>query len=184
MKRMILAAMMVVVSILSTGCAKRQLPDLQPTETQTPAQTEYVETVAFEIATQQETILPEKAHQIKPHTPSKTVLIPKSTDVEPVEKEEQFLTEPITENVLPPEQPTTILEETVAEVYSAPPTVQENPAPSEVPAPSYSENGWHPSSDTCYHGDGADSGVCPCCGLIYGPAGGSVEWTGTDGVMG
>ena len=184
MKRMILVAMLVVVSILSTGCAKQQPLELQLAETQAPAQTEYVETVAFEIETQKETILPEKTHQIKPKAPSKTVLIPKSTDVEPVEKEEQIQTEPITENNLPSEQPKTILEEPITEMYSAPPTVQENPAPSEVPAPSYSENGWHPTSDTCYHGDGSDSGVCPCCGLIYGPAGGSGEWTGEDGIMG
>ena len=184
MKRMILVAMMVVVSILSTGCAKQQLPELRPAVTQALAQTEYVETVAFEIVTQQETILPEKAHQIKPKAPSKTVLIPKSTDVEPVEKEEQIQTEPITENNLPSEQPKTIPEEAVTEVCSAPLTVQENPAPVEDPTPSYSENGWHPTSDTCYHGDGSDSGVCPCCGLIYGPADGSGEWTGEDGIMG
>ena len=122
MKRMILAAMMVIVSILSTGCAKRQLPDLQPTETQAPAQTEFVETVVFEIATQQETILPEKAHQIKPHAPSKTVSETQSIIVEQVEREETILTEPVIEINLSPEQPTTIPEEVVTGVYSAHPT--------------------------------------------------------------
>ena len=184
MKRTILVAMLVVVSILSTGCAKQQLPELQPAETQAPAQTEFVETVAFEIATQKETILPKKAHQIKPHAPSKTISEPQSIIAEQVEREETILTEPVIENNLSPEQPTTILEEPITEMYSAPPTVQENPAPVEDPTPSYSENGWHPSSDTCYHGNGSDSGVCPCCGLIYGPAGGSGEWTGEDGIMG
>ena len=184
MKRLILVAALVIVSILSTGCAKQQLPDLQPTETQAPAQTEFTETVAFEIETQQETILPEKAHQIKPRTPIKTVSEHQSIITEQVKREETILTEPVIENNLSPEQPTTIPEEAVTEVYSAPTTVQEDPAPVEDSAPGYSENGWHPSSDIGYHGDGSDSGVCPCCGLIYGPAGGSVEWTGTDGVMG
>ena len=125
MKRPILIAMLVVISALSTGCAKQQLPELQPTETQAPAQTEFVETVAFEIVTQQETILPEKIHQIKPHAPSKTVSEPQSIIVEQVKQEEMILTEPITENNFPPEQQLTIPEERTTEVYSAPTIVQE-----------------------------------------------------------
>ena len=184
MKRTIFVAMLVVISILSTGCAKQQLPERQPAVTQAPAQTAFVEIIAFEIAIQQETILPEKIHQIKPHAPSKTVSEPQSIIVEQVEQEEMILTEPITENNFPPEQQLTIPEERTTEVYSAPTIVQEKLVPVEASTPSYSENGWHSTSDICYHGDGTDSGVCPCCGLIYGPAGGSGEWTGADGVMG
>ena len=183
MKRTILVAVLVVVSALSTGCAAQQPPELQPAETQAPAQTEFVETVAFEIATQKETILPKKAHQIKPHAPSKIVSEPQSIIVEQVEQEEMILTEPIIENNFPPEQQLTIPEERTTEVYSAPTIVQEKLVPVEASTPSYSENGWHSTSDICYHGDGTDSGVCPCYGLIYGPAGGTNNWTGEDGVM-
>ena len=186
MKRPILIAMLVVVFVFLTGCVTQQPPKPQPVESRAQIQAEEsVKAPTFETAIQQqETILPEKIHHLKSKAPSKAAPASQATNVKAVEEKEQFPAEPVIESSLPPEQPTTILEEAVTEAYSAPTTVQEGPVPVEDPTPFYSENGWHPKSDTCYHGDGTDSGVCPCCGLIYGPAGGIDTWTGEDGVMG
>ena len=57
-----------------------------------------------------------------------------------------------------------------------------------VPTPSaeisYSANGWQPTAAEHDHGTGADSGVCPACGLLYGPAGGvQGQYTAQDGLM-
>ena len=49
---------------------------------------------------------------------------------------------------------------------------------------SYSANGWQPTAAEHDHGTGADSGVCPACGLLYGPAGGvQGQYTAQDGLM-
>ena len=58
------------------------------------------------------------------------------------------------------------------------------PVPTGTPAPEYSGNGWHPESAIHDHGTGDNSGVCPACGLIYGPAGGAEgQYTEQDGLM-
>jgi hypothetical protein len=58
----------------------------------------------------------------------------------------------------------------------APPT-----PPAEI---SYSANGWQPTAAEHDHGAGVDSGVCPACGLLYGPAGGvQGQYTAQDGLM-
>ena len=61
-------------------------------------------------------------------------------------------------------------------------TKEAPPAPSaEI---SYSANGWQPTAAEHNHGAGADSGVCPACGLLYGPAGGAQgQYTAQDGLM-
>lgn len=57
-------------------------------------------------------------------------------------------------------------------------------APTAAPELSYAANGWRPESTTHYHGNGADAGVCPACGLIYGSAGGTAgQYGAQDGVM-
>lgn len=49
---------------------------------------------------------------------------------------------------------------------------------------SYSTNGWQPTAAEHDHGTGADSGICPACGLLYGPAGGvQGQYTAQDGLM-
>ena len=48
----------------------------------------------------------------------------------------------------------------------------------------YADNGWQPEAVEHYHGNGSDSGTCPACGLIYGPAGGAEGQYGEqDGLM-
>ena len=61
-------------------------------------------------------------------------------------------------------------------------TKEAPPAPSaEI---SYSANGWQPTAAEHDHGTGTDSGVCPACGLLYGPAGGAQgQYTAQDGLM-
>ena len=66
------------------------------------------------------------------------------------------------------------------------PPAEESPV--SVPTPSaeisYSANGWQPTAAEHDHGTGADSGVCPACGLLYGPAGGAQgQYTAQDGLM-
>ena len=47
-----------------------------------------------------------------------------------------------------------------------------------------SENGWQPEKVVHDHGTGTNAGVCPACGLIYGPAGGEEGQYGEqDGMM-
>ena len=70
-------------------------------------------------------------------------------------------------------------------VAFVPPTEE---SPVSVPTPSaeisYSANGWQPTAAEHDHGTGADSGVCPACGLLYGPAGGAQgQYTAQDGLM-
>lgn len=57
-----------------------------------------------------------------------------------------------------------------------------------VPTPSaeisYAANGWQPTAAEHDHGTGTDSGICPACGLLYGPAGGAQgQYTAQDGLM-
>ena len=71
---------------------------------------------------------------------------------------------------------------------SAAPTPAATPvptlAPTAAPELCYAENGWQPESIAHYHGNGADAGICPACGLIYGPAGGAEgQYGAQDGVM-
>ena len=48
----------------------------------------------------------------------------------------------------------------------------------------HAENGWRPTAAEHYHGNGTDCGVCPACGLCYGPGGGEVGALGPeDGMM-
>ena len=66
------------------------------------------------------------------------------------------------------------------------PPAEETPV--SVPTPSaeisYSANGWQPTAAEHNHGTGADSGICPACGLLYGPAGGAQgQYTTQDGLM-
>lgn len=71
-------------------------------------------------------------------------------------------------------------------------TAEPTPAPEQstlVPDESeqdtgYADNGWQPEAEEHYHGNGSDSGTCPACGLIYGPAGGAEGQYGEqDGLM-
>lgn len=56
--------------------------------------------------------------------------------------------------------------------------------PTVAPAPDYAANGWQPESATHNHGSGTDAGVCPACGIIYGPAGGAEgQYGAQDGMM-
>ena len=58
-------------------------------------------------------------------------------------------------------------------------------SPTAAPELSYAANGWQPESAAHCHGNGADAGICPACGLIYGSAGGTEgQYGAQDGVMG
>ena len=73
------------------------------------------------------------------------------------------------------------------------PTVEPTAEPTPLPPASeieleqntgYADNGWQPEAVEHYHGNGSDSGTCPACGLIYGPAGGAEGQYGEqDGLM-
>ena len=68
--------------------------------------------------------------------------------------------------------------------------IPEQPKQEEQPLPpqqleqtDHAENGWQPTSTEHYHGNGTECGVCPACGLCYGP--GNNDALGPDdGIMG
>ena len=58
------------------------------------------------------------------------------------------------------------------------------PSPDSISEYDHAENGWHPTAAEHYHGNGTDCGICPACGLCYGPGGGEAGALGPeDGMM-
>ena len=92
--------------------------------------------------------------------------------------------EPEAATSVPVEQPTPV---PTPEATSEPTPVPEQSAPVHAEPEQntgYADNGWQPEAEEHYHGNGSDSGTCPACGLIYGPAGGAEGQYGEqDGLM-
>ena len=169
---MLLAAVIAAVSItVIKGCE----PKVEKT-----VETEVVYTVAIkpQVQLMREDILPEKTREDRVAlraAASRSSAVPEQQPVQSTAAEPVFESE----TTPPPEVPAS----------AAPPTTNAEPAPpaappEPAPAPSYSDNGWQPTAAEHDHGTGADSGVCPACGLLYGPAGGvQGQYTAQDGLM-
>lgn len=155
---------------------------LQSCDTRQTAQSTAAQNVASMMQSEPEpskipTILPDEAASAAPMAAESDV---QETSDSPKASEKPTLATPQVEveptkvpaAPTPTAAPTVMPTEKPTSVPTVEPTIIPTAEPTAVPDISHAENGWQPSADEHYHGNGADSGVCPACGLIYGPSGG------------
>lgn len=181
-RRILFAAVTAAVGVLLvSGCAP---------EKETPANAvaeSMVEVKPMIFTVLEETVRKPACEEVAPEkTREDRIALRAAERIEPKGEPVQTVASPVLEEVSAAEAENRPIQSVQEQPVAFVPSAEESPVPMSTPPAeiSYSANGWQPTAAEHDHGTGTDSGVCPACGLLYGPAGGAQgQYTAQDGLM-